>query len=219
MKKYSAVFVLIASLLVLTCNTSTTAPAEIHPGDVSLTISPQPANGTITVSPSGTKAGASYFFKPSTAITVSAESADSFVFSAWSGEFAGEIAPAKTITLDTDMVISATFVKAPTTPILTGTWGISGGIYTRGGVYGTFAFNYQSDTIVLKSDFTYTSYVKKSASINGSGFGGMGSGTWSVSGSTLSFGYPISQALEYTLEGNSLTLTDGAMTIYASRIH
>jgi hypothetical protein len=58
MMKHLAVVAPIASILFLTCNTPVNTPEEIPPDDVSLTISPEPINGAVSVNPPGTKVGA-----------------------------------------------------------------------------------------------------------------------------------------------------------------
>jgi hypothetical protein len=116
---------------------------------------------------------------------------------------------------------SPTQQSAPATPMqqLTGTWAFSSGQIISGSVYGTLSFNSESDTVVLRSDSTYVCMVKRSASINGNYFGGIGSGTWSATATNISFGYPLSQGFEYTLDGNGLTLTNRELTLHSSRVH
>jgi uncharacterized repeat protein (TIGR02543 family) len=185
----------------------------------SIQILPAPSHGAITIQPQGVSIANGYKYEPSTCVTVTATPDSSYEFTAWGGDFSNEVDPLVSRCLDTNLVITATFTKAPPLPDLTGTWAFSGGQYISGSIYGTLTFDSQSDTLVLKGDSTYVSMVQRSSSINGSYFGGIGSGTWSATKTGISFSYPLAQGFEYTLSGGSLILDNGEMTLYASHIH
>jgi hypothetical protein len=104
--------------------------------------------------------------------------------------------------------------KGPATPPLVGTWLVTSGIYIRGAVYSTLAYN-SGDSLVFKDDSTYVSYIHKMGSVNGQGFSGTGSGTWSADDENISFSYPLGGAFEYSFSGNSITMTNGELTIDA----
>jgi hypothetical protein len=214
-------FIIAANLM---CNTSTgpsqTAVTE-EPGAVYYTVSiaPQPSNGAITLTPQGISFGTGYKYKASTIVTMTAIPDSGFSFLSWGGDLAGEQGAIVQITIDKDYIVSATFAKKASATDLVGTWAFSDGIYTSGGVYGTLMFNPKSDTLVLKSDMTYVSNVKRGASINGQNFGGIGSGTWNSTQTSITFTYPVSGQYEYSCSGNSLQLKSGPLSLFASRMH
>jgi uncharacterized repeat protein (TIGR02543 family) len=184
-----------------------------------ITINPQPTNGKITITPAGVPSGNGYKYQPSAYVTIKAIPDSSFKFIRWGGDLVNENTATVSTTLDKNFIITAVFEKGPPTPPLTGTWAITGGQYISGAVYGAFAYDSQRDTLVLKSDSTYISYIHKMGSINGQNFSGAGSGAWSAIDESISFGFPLGQTFEYTLSGNNLTLSNGELTINAFKLH
>ncbi len=224
MSRYTGKFIAVLAAGILMCNNTSTGPSQTktpeEPGAVYYTVSltPQPSNGSITLTPQGISSGTGYKYKAAATVTITAVPDSGYSFASWGGDLAGETGAAVNLTLDRDLVASATFTKKPSAAGLAGTWAFSDGIYTSGGVYGTLMFDPKSDTLVLKTDMTYVSNVKRGASINGQNFGGIGSGTWSSTQTEISFTYPVGGHYEYSCSGNSLQLKNGALTLYASRV-
>jgi len=180
---------------------------------VSILINDTSVNGTLIRIPDKS------FYQYGDTIKIIAIPQTGYEFVGWSGDTVSSSDTLSLILTD-NLKITANFFKEsqmPLDPDLTGTWGFYSGIYMSGGIYGTFVFNASEDTLVIRSDSTYTSYIKKSATLNGQNFGGIGSGSWHISEDTISFSHPLLKTFIYSISGNFLTLTNGVLTLEASR--
>jgi hypothetical protein len=88
--------VLLITILFVTCTPTETT--------YTITIDPEPTNGSITLDP------AEGPYDADTEVTVTAEPDTGYVFDSWGGDLSGSTSPA-TLTMDADKTITATFVE------------------------------------------------------------------------------------------------------------
>jgi len=80
-----------------------------------LTISPTPAHGKITVSPLGVTSGNGFKFKPGDTVMITAEPDPNYRLEAWGGDFSNADSSDTSLTaiMNVDRMVSATFSKKP----------------------------------------------------------------------------------------------------------
>ena len=95
----------------LTANFSPDPNAKFN----TLTISPAPAHGKITVSPLGVTSGNGFKFKPGDTVTITAEPDPNYRLAAWGGDFSNADSSDTSLTaiMNVDRTVSATFSKKP----------------------------------------------------------------------------------------------------------